>query len=219
MSPTPTPSDPAGARRPAKVLTAAERAKRANGRIAMICVAVFVTMTGAAFASVPLYRAFCQATGFSGNVPRAAKGANQVLDQKVTVHFDTNVRDLPWDFKPEANKQTVRIGETGLAFFTVSNQADHPITGRAAYNVVPLQAGAYFRKLQCFCFNDQTIPAHTTMRFPVVYFVEPGFAKDSDTQGFTDVTLSYTFYPAQAPTAKVASKPEQGLGGSPKAGL
>ena len=220
MSPTPTPSKGPPAER-----SPGDRVKRANGRVALICVGVFVTMTGAAFASVPLYRAFCQATGFSGAVPKASAGSTTVLAQQVTVRFDTNVRDLPWSFAPEVNQQTVHIGETGLAYFTVVNRADHPVTGHAAYNVTPLQAGSYFRKLQCFCFTDQTIPAHTTMRFPVVYFVEPGFAKDSDTKDFTDITLSYTFFPAQAPAAKAASNPAQGpnpaqgLGGSPKAGL
>lgn len=198
---------------------AATRLKRGNSRIALICVAVFVTMVGAAFAAVPLYKAFCQATGFSGAVPRAAGAPTTVLAQKVTVNFDTNVRDLPWSFAPEETHQSLRIGDTGLAFFKVTNNSDKPLTGRAAYNVVPLQAGSYFRKLQCFCFSDQTIPAHTTLRFPVVYFVDPGFAKDNDTKGFTDVTLSYTFYPAQAPAAPAPAKTAQGLGGPPGAGL
>jgi cytochrome c oxidase assembly protein subunit 11 len=176
---------------------------RANARVALICVAVFAVMTAAAFVAVPLYRAFCQSTGFSGVVPRARRNASVVLNQRLTIRFDTNVRGLPWVFRPEQTHQSVRIGDTGLAFFTVTNTADHPITGRAAYNVTPLQAGAYFRKLQCFCFNDQTIPAHTTARFPVVYFVMPGFASDPDTKAFTDVTLSYTFYPVpDTPGAK-----------------
>jgi cytochrome c oxidase assembly protein subunit 11 len=192
MSPIPTDSDPDGA--------AARRAK-ANGRIALICVAVLAVMTGAAFAAVPLYRAFCQQTGFSGTVRRAEVRPGVILTRRLTVNFDTNVRDLPWAFSPEQTRQSVRIGDTGLAFFDVTNRSDHPITGRAAYNVVPLQAGAYFRKLQCFCFNDQTIPAHATMRFPVVYFVAPGFTTDPDTKAFTDVTLSYTFYPVP-PAAK-----------------
>jgi cytochrome c oxidase assembly protein subunit 11 len=196
-----------------------DRARRANGRVALICLGVFAVMTGAAFASVPLYRAFCQATGFSGAVPKATRAAGQVLDQKLTVSFDTNVRGLPWSFAPEQNHQTIRIGETGLAFFTVTNNSDRPLTGHAAYNVVPLQAGTYFRKLQCFCFTDQTIAARQTIRFPVVYFVDPGFARDSDTKAFTDVTLSYTFYPAAPKTAQAAPKPQQGLGGPGGAGL
>jgi len=193
MSPIPTDSETADARR-----------KRGNSRIALICVAVFAVMTAAAFAAVPLYRAFCQQTGYSGTVRRAEARPGVILAQRLTVNFDTNVRDLPWIFAPEQTRQSVRIGDTGLAFFDVTNRSDKPITGRAAYNVVPLQAGAYFRKLQCFCFNDQTIAAHTTVRFPVVYFVAPGFASDPDTKAFTDVTLSYTFYPVPPPVAAKA---------------
>lgn len=181
-----------------------------NVRVALICIGVFALMTGAAFAAVPLYRIFCQTTGFAGAIPRASRAPGQVLDQKVTVGFDTNVRDLPWTFKPEQTSQTINIGATGLAFFTVTNNSDKPLTGRAAYNVAPDQAGYYFRKLQCFCFSDQTIPAHTTMRFPVVYFVEPKFASDPDTKDFTNITLSYTFFPAPAPATKTA----QALGGA-----
>jgi cytochrome c oxidase assembly protein subunit 11 len=189
-----------------------------NSRIALICVAVVALMVGAAFAAVPLYRAFCQTTGFAGAVPRAKTAPGVVLAQKVTVGFDTNVRGLPWTFKAEQGGQTIRIGETGLAFFDVTNNADQPLTGRAAYNVSPDQAGAYFRKLQCFCFNDQTIAAHTTMRFPVVYFVDPQFASDPDTKIYSNLTLSYTFFPAPA-AGKSASKAVQGLGGTPGAGL
>ena len=108
-------------------------------------------------------------------------------------------------------RQTLRVGETGLAFFTVTNRSDQALTGRASYNVSPDQAGAYMRKLQCFCFNDQTIPAHTTVKFPVLYFIDPGFASDPDTKGFTDIVLSYTFFPAPKPT--------QPLGGSGQARL
>ena len=220
MSATPTRSDSASADSALADRAPARGSRRGgNARIALICVGVLAVMTGAAFAAVPLYRAFCQSTGFSGAVPRATSKPGAVLDQRVTVRFDTNVRDLPWTFAPVDTHQSVRIGETGLAFFTVSNTSDRPLTGRASYNVVPLQAGAYFHKLQCFCFTDQTIPAHTTLRFPVVYFVDPGFAKDPDTKAFTDVTLSYTFYPVPASAAKVASKAAQGLGGRPGARL
>jgi cytochrome c oxidase assembly protein subunit 11 len=190
--------------------TPASSIARRNTRVVLACLAVFVAMTGAAFAAVPLYRAFCQATGFGGTVGRATHAPGVVLDRRLTVGFDTNVRGLPWTFKPVETSQTLNIGDSGLAFFTVTNNSDRPLTGRAAYNVTPDQAGAYFRKLQCFCFSDQTIPAHTTVRFPVVYFVDPKFADDPDTRGFSNVTLSYTFFPAPAPAAKAAS----GLGGA-----
>jgi cytochrome c oxidase assembly protein subunit 11 len=176
-----------------------EPKRRGNARVVIACVAIFVVMTGAAFAAVPLYRAFCQATGFAGTVPRAKTAPTTILNQQVTVSFDTNVRGLPWDFQPAQPRQTLHVGETGLAFFTVTNRSDKPLTGRAAYNVSPDQAGAYLRKLQCFCFNDQTIPAHATVKFPVLYFIDPGFASDPDTKGFTNLVLSYTFLPAPSP--------------------
>jgi cytochrome c oxidase assembly protein subunit 11 len=184
---------------------------RRNARIVIACLTVFVLMTGAAFAAVPFYRAFCQATGFAGAIPRADRAPVTVLNQRVTIGFDTNVRGLPWDFRAAQPRQTLRVGETGLAFFTVTNNSDKPLTGRASYNVTPEGVGAYMRKLQCFCFNDQTIPAHTTVKFPVLYFIDPGFASDPDTKGFTDIVLSYTFFPAP--------KPAQPLGGSGQARL
>jgi len=180
------------------------RGPRRNARIVIACVTVFAVMTGAAFAAVPLYRAFCQATGFAGAVPRAKVAPTTVLNQRVTIGFDTNVRDLPWDFHAVQPRQTLHVGETGLAFFTVTNNSNQALTGRASYNVTPEGVGAYMRKLQCFCFNDQTIPAHTTVKFPVLYFIDPGFATDPDTRGFSDIVLSYTFFPA---------KPPQPLGG------
>jgi cytochrome c oxidase assembly protein subunit 11 len=199
--------------------SAASLADRKNARVALYCVALLVVMTAAGFAAVPFYRMFCQATGFNGTVSRVAAAPTATpLAQTLRVSFDTNVRGLPWVFKPEQAGQTLKIGATGLAFFTVTNTADHPLTGRAAYNVVPEQAGAYFHKLQCFCFSNQTIPAHATMRFPVVYFVDTQFASDPDTKGFSDVTLSYTFFPADNPTTKSANS-DAGLGGTARAGL
>ncbi|HLK24655.1 MAG TPA: cytochrome c oxidase assembly protein [Caulobacteraceae bacterium] len=185
-------------------MSASERA-RANRRIVLACIAVFVVMTGAAFAAVPLYRAFCQATGFAGYVPRARTAPTRVLSQQVTVSFDTNVRGLPWTFQPLQRSQRLNVGATGLAFFTVTNRSGDPLTGRAAYNVAPAVAGAYVRKLQCFCFSDQTIPPHATVKFPVLYFIDPQFASDPDTKDYSNLVLAYTFYPAPKSAA--------GLGG------
>ena len=193
--------------------------ERKNTRVALYCVAVLALMTAAGFASVPLYRIFCQQTGFGGTVSRVTKGPTGVaLAQKLTVTFDTNVRGLPWAFTPDQGSQTINVGRTGLAFFTVTNRSDQPVTGHATYNVTPEQAGAYFHKLQCFCFTDQTIAAHTTIRFPVVYFVDPQFASDPDTKSFSDVTLSYTFFPAVKAQAN-AAKAVPALGGRPGAAL
>jgi len=185
------------------------RTARANTRVAAICAVVFFAMTGAAFAAVPLYKAFCQLTGFDGATRVATAAPDQVLGQTVTVRFDPNVNGVPFDFRAVQASQTLKIGETKLAFFKVTNTSDHPVTARAAYNVVPEQAGAYFEKLQCFCFSDQTIAAHATVEFPVLYFIDPKYAEDMNTRGKTDVTLSYTFYPAPAPKQAEAAKSDR----------
>jgi cytochrome c oxidase assembly protein subunit 11 len=169
---------------------------RRNRNVALVCGVVFLGMVGAAFAAVPAYRAFCQATGYGGTIRRAEVAPDKLSDQKLTVSFDTNVRGLPWDFAPEQRSQSLRIGETKLAVFKVTNHADHPVTARAVFNVSPDSAGTYFRKLQCFCFSDQTIGAGQTVEMPVLYFVDPKFTQDINTKGLTDVTLSYTFFPA-----------------------
>jgi cytochrome c oxidase assembly protein subunit 11 len=164
-------------------------------RVGGVCAAVAVGMVGASYAAVPLYRAFCQATGWGGTVKRgeeAPVGAG--LNRTLTVRFDTNVRDLPWSFHAEQVTQQVHIGAPGMAYFTVRNNSDEPITGRATYNVEPDVAGAYFVKTQCFCFDNQTIPGRTEMRFPVIYYVQPEFAADRNTKLFEEVVLSYTFF-------------------------
>ena len=163
--------------------------------IALVCAGVVVTMTGAAFAAVPLYRMFCQVTGFNGTTMKADKPSDTVLDRTVNIRFDTNVRGLPMVFKAEQTTQRVRIGETGIAYFDVTNTSDKPILARASYNVVPEQTGAYFQKLQCFCFDDQTIGAGETKQFPMQYFIAPEMVDDAEVDGVNEITLSYTFYP------------------------
>jgi cytochrome c oxidase assembly protein subunit 11 len=167
-----------------------------------------VAMVGAAFAAVPFYRAFCQATGFDGTPRRATGGpTGAASDLVVGVRFDTNVRNLPWTLQPQENHQTVRVGRTQIAYFTITNNGDQPSTGRATYNVSPESAARYFTKLQCFCFSDQTIPAHTSKSFPVVYYVDKGFAADTDTRALPEITLSYTMFPSpDAKTRSVAAR-------------
>lgn len=175
---------------------------RALARTGLICALVAAGMAGAAFAAVPLYKAFCQATGWAGTARKATAAPGRVLSQEVTVYFDTNVASgLPWSFQPLQRSQKVKVGGTNIAFFKVVNNSDQAITGRAAYNVTPDQAGQYVRKLQCFCFSAQTLQPHQAMQFPVVYFVDPGWAKDAEMHGISDLTLSYTFVPdpAEAP--------------------
>ena len=177
-----------------------------NARLALVCLAIFALMVGVAFAAVPLYRVFCQATGFNGTVRRATTAPTTVAAGMVTVAFDTNVRGLAWQFTPNVPSQQVRPGATNLAFFKVTNTSDQPLTGRAVYNVTPESAGGYFSKLECFCFKNRTLAPHQTAEFPVVYYVDPRFGQNDDTKGIQQITLSYTFYPAQP----LAAKPGQG---------
>lgn len=178
--------------------TGTERLSRRNRRIAVICGGIFVAMVGVAFAAVPLYHAFCQATGFAGTVRRVSYAPTQVSNRTVLVGFDTNVRGLDWSFTPKEPSQTVRLGDSKLAFFVVTNNSDQPLTGRAAYNVTPESAGPYFSKLECFCFQNETVQPHQTVAFPVVYFVDPRFGTNDDTRDIREITLSYTFYPVKA---------------------
>lgn len=173
--------------------------------IALICAGVVMAMTGAAFAAVPLYQLFCQVTGFDGTVRKAEAAPTQILDRTVEIRFDTNVRDLPMTFKAEQVSQQVRIGETGMAFFEVTNTSDQPIHATAGYNVVPERAGPYFQKLQCFCFEGQEIAPGETKSFPVQYFVAPELATDREAKGVNEITLSYTFYPTKGFDAAAAS--------------
>lgn len=172
--------------------------------VAAICAVAAVGMVGMAYAAVPFYRAFCQATGFDGTPKRATSGpTGPATDRTIGVRFDTNVRGLPWTLQPEVNSQTIRVGRTQTVNFTIANNGDTPLTGRASYNVSPESAARYFVKLQCFCFSDQTIPAHTAKTFPVIYYVDSGFASDPDTEPLSVLTLSYTMFPA--PDAKPAA--------------
>ncbi|WP_281176445.1 cytochrome c oxidase assembly protein [Phenylobacterium immobile] len=183
---------------------------RRNRKLGAVCVVGFLAMVGAAYASVPLYRAFCQATGFDGTVRKASAAPTTVADRAVTVRFDVNTRDLPWAFTAEQTTQAVKLGETKLALFRVTNNSDQPVTGRAIFNVVPEQAGAYFQKLECFCFSDQTIGARQSVDMPVLYFIDPKYADDFETQGKSEVTLSYTFFrsvDAPAPAVPHPGKP------------
>ncbi len=177
--------------------TDSQRLAARNARIAIICAALFAGMVGAAFASVPFYRAFCQATGFGGTVRRASVGPTVATGRTVMVAFDTNVRGLDWSFSPNVPSQVAPVGASKLAFFRVTNNSDKPLTGRAVYNVTPGSAGAFFSKLECFCFTNQTLAPHQSAEFPVVYYVDPRFGLDDDTRGITEITLSYTFYPAK----------------------
>jgi cytochrome c oxidase assembly protein subunit 11 len=169
-------------------------AKRRTGLVALL---VAIGMVALGFASVPLYRMFCQATGWNGTVRQDLTAhAPGAVGRLVDVRFDANVAPgMGWRFEPDDRIKRVAVGAREMAFFTAVNETDRPITGSAAFNVSPPQAGQYFVKIQCFCFTEQTLRPHERVRMPVVFFVDPGFARDPDARDISEITLSYTFYP------------------------
>lgn len=170
-----------------------------NARTALLAAIGVCTMTGLGFASVPLYRMFCEATGLNGTTQRGTR-APGTTGQKITIAFDSNVSNkLNWKFAPEHRSDTVEIGGRDMAFFTATNLSDKPVTGNATFNVTPAQAGKYFAKIQCFCFTQQTLAAGETVRMPVIFYVDPAILNDPDARDIQEITLSYTFYPAEPP--------------------
>jgi len=180
------------------------RALSRDAMVASICGFVVVLMVGASYAAVPLYDWFCRATGFNGTTQVATSApAEGPLARKIAVRFDANVGPgLPWKFEPEQNEIEVRIGEVVTVYYAVTNQAARTTTGVAAYNVAPLTVGAYFQKINCFCFNEQVMGPGEKREMPVVFYVDPALAKDSENDGLNTITLSYTFYPVRDPAPK-----------------
>lgn len=169
-----------------------------NRRTAMLALFVAAAMLGLGYASVPLYRLFCNVTGYGGTTMRATEAAvpGGLAGKTMDVHFDANhASSLPWVFKAEAASQTVTIGARNIAFFTATNLSDKSVTGTATYNVTPTQSGAHFAKIQCFCFNQQTLAPGQTVRMPVIFFVQPAILDDPLAKDVKAITLSYTFYP------------------------
>ena len=177
-----------------------------NSAVGLSLVVVIAGMTGLAFAAVPLYRAFCAATGYAGTPqigPQASPGA---VARQITVRFnaDTNP-NLPWKFQPVQPRVTLPLGEERMAFYTATNSASTTITGVAVYNVTPDVVGKYFHKTACFCFNEQTLTPGQEMQFPLSFWVDPAIAKDPETADIKTITLSYTFFRAADDAARTAA--------------
>ena len=181
---------------------------RRDVTVAAICGAVAAMMVGAAYASVPLYNWFCQTTGFGGTTQVAVAAPGQVLGRMINVRFDSNVAPgLPWKFEPEQNEIRIHIGEVATVHYKVTNMAAREITAQAGYNVAPPTVGAYFTKINCFCFTQQTMKPGETREMTVVFYVDPALAKDSDQNRLDTITLSYTFYRIPNPEKPVAEGP------------
>ncbi|MEJ7934351.1 cytochrome c oxidase assembly protein [Sphingobium sp. AN558] len=173
---------------------------RRNQRTMIMMAIVGLTMLSLGFASVPLYRIFCERTGFGGTPQRAydATGVKVATGHNLSIRFDSNIAPgMPWQFHPEHPTQTITIGEKRMAIFLAKNMSDKPVTGTAAFNVTPIQAGAYFTKIQCFCFTQQTLKPGEEVRMPVIYYVDPKILNDPDNRDTQEITLSYTFYPVE----------------------
>ena len=175
--------------------------ERSNARTALIMAGIVLAMLGLAFASVPLYRLFCQVTGLGGTPQRAEKAPGAVAGE-IGVRFDSNVdAALPWRVEPE--QKTIRIapGARIEMAYIAQNLRARPTAGTATFNVSPDQAGQYFNKIECFCFTDQTLKGGETVRMPVVFFIDPAIARDKDARDIDEITLSYTFYPVESAAA------------------
>ena len=176
-----------------------------HGRTVLKLVGVVVFMGGLAWASVPLYDWFCRVTGFGGTPSTSTVESDELLDRTVTVRFDASTeRDMPWEFTPVERQMEIRIGETGLAFYEAYNPTDRPVAGTAAFNVYPYQAGGYFTKIACFCFEEQILQPGERVQMPVTFYVDPGIVEDRDAKYTHSITLSYTFYEIDLPVEQAA---------------
>ena len=170
-----------------------------NARTGMWMALLVAAMVGLAFASVPLYRLFCQATGFGGTTMRAdfAPGA-QYSEQAIGVRFDANISPtLPWKFEPEQTRVRIEPGARTTIYYDARNYTARTTTGQAVFNVTPTQAGQYFSKIECFCFTEQTLKPGEAVRMPVIFYVDPKLRTDPNTRDIDEITLSYTFYPVE----------------------
>ncbi|GGH32177.1 cytochrome c oxidase assembly protein subunit 11 [Cribrihabitans marinus] len=168
-------------------------------------VGVVLLMGGLAWASVPFYDWFCRVTGFGGVTGVAEAGSDEILDQTITVRFDASrERGMPWEFTPVEREMEIRIGETGLAFYEAYNPTDRPVAGQASYNVTPYQAGGFFEKIACFCFEEQVLEPGERVQMPVTFFVDPEIVEDRDGKYVHTITLSYTFYEIDLPEGYAA---------------
>ena len=192
--------------------TADTETARRNLRTGLIAFAGACAMLGLGYASVPLYRLFCQVTGFGGTTmvaseAKAANAAANATGARISIRFDASAaNDMPWTFRPSQATDTVTIGERDIATYVAKNVSDQPITGMATFNVTPEQAGKYFNKIQCFCFTEQTLAPGQEVTMPVLYFVDPAMLDDPNMRGVEQITLSYTFHRVKEPVSSAPAR-------------
>lgn len=170
--------------------------KRKNRRLMGTVLGAVGFMVALSFASVPLYDLFCRVTGYGGTTQTAANESETVIDRKMTIRFDASLsRDMPWAFYPAQKSVTLNVGQNAVAFYIAENPSDIAAAGTATFNVTPLQAGAYFVKVDCFCFTEQHLEAGQSVNMPVAFYVDPAIVDDPDLAHVETITLSYTFFP------------------------
>lgn len=198
----------------AATISAVERARQSNRKVATLALSIALGMLGLGYASVPLYRIFCQVTGYGGTTRRAdIAQAAAVKDSglEMRVRFDANVaRGMPWQFKPLQVADTVSIGTRDMALFWARNDSGRTVTGTASFNVEPEQAAKYFNKIQCFCFTEQTLKPGEEVRMPVLYYIDPAILDDPDNKDVHEITLSYTFHVTSIGDAKALDQNKSG---------
>ncbi|MBF9051374.1 cytochrome c oxidase assembly protein [Roseobacter sp. HKCCD9010] len=171
-----------------------------NHKTVLQLVGVAVFMGALAWASVPLYDWFCRVTGYGGTTSVSETESDTILDQTILVRFDASLaRDMPWEFRPMTQSMEIRLGETGLVFYEAYNPTDEPIAGTASYNVAPFDAGLYFSKIECFCFQQQILEPGQRVEMPVTFYVDPALIDDPEANGTPAITLSYTFHVTDIP--------------------
>ncbi len=184
---------------PANPTLPVEQAPKGSGnlRVAIICASVVLGMIGLSYAAVPLYQLFCQVTGYAGTTQRAEGNVNGIIERAMTVRFDSNIAPgLNWSVKPAASV-TNDVGMVQTINYVATNNSDHEITGTASFNVAPSIAGAYFNKIECFCFTEQTLAAGESVEMPVTFFLDPDLDKAKELDTVKEITLSYTFYASE----------------------
>jgi cytochrome c oxidase assembly protein subunit 11 len=185
----------------------------ANQRTATLMLGIVATMISLTAAAVPFYSWFCRVTGYAGATVSSAENTSQVLDRVITIAFDANVDPgMPWVFEPEVQSMKIRIGETGLAFYTAQNTSSRVVAGSAIFNVAPDSAGGYFTKIDCFCFTEQVLQPGQRVEMPVTFYVDPEIINDDDGKHVSYITLSYTFHEVPLPESQASLAPEQGIG-------
>jgi cytochrome c oxidase assembly protein subunit 11 len=186
-------------------VSAQQQRSRRDIAVAFACGAFVAVMVGVSFAAVPLYSWFCRTTGFGGTTQVAKVAPAQISGRTITVRFDSNVAPgLPWSFEPERRTVDVRLGEVVTVYYAVRNESARVTRGQAGYNVTPPRTGAYFEKINCFCFTEQTLQPGEKRDMAVVFYVDPKLAGDSEEDTVNNITLSYTFFPVRVPERPVA---------------